>query len=181
MEEREGFSASIPTTTYARHTMKRATNASRLRRSEAVALPVEPTPLEWGGWIIRPTDRKYQRSEEIPNSSGIYAWYSREGDLLYVGRSKAMNTRLWDHHMVFWGGVLLSYREVPEEYLNGVEMVHIKTLAPSQNVARQAAALPFWGAMSQAIDRAWQDVLPAMKERIAARDTALAEQIAARL
>lgn len=137
--------------------------------------------LDWGGYIIRPTDRKYPSIHGIPNSSGIYGWYSRDGDLLYIGRSVSMNSRLRDHHMPCWGGSMLSYREVPLEYLAGVEMAHIRTLAPYHNVAREGASLPFWKDFCAAIDAAWCEVLPAMQERVEARETAIAEQIAARL
>jgi hypothetical protein len=118
---------------------------------------------------------------EVPNSSGIYAWHSRDGDLLYIGRSVSMNSRLRRHHMPCWGGAMLSYRLVPGEYLAGVEMAHIKTLEPFHNAAQESDGLPFWGAMCAAIDAAWRGVWPEMRERVRARESAIAEQIAARL
>ena len=138
-------------------------------------------PLAWGGYIIRPTDRKYPSIRDIPRASGIYGWYSRDGDLLYVGRSRCMGSRLRDHHMPSFGGVMLSYRMVPEQYLDGVEMAHIKTLEPFHNEACEAADTPFWNAMCAAIDAAWRDVWPTMLERVRARETAIHEQIASRL
>jgi hypothetical protein len=140
-----------------------------------------PMPLDWAGWIIRPTDQKYPSIYDLPNTSGIYAWYSKEGDLLYIGRSVAMNSRLRQHHMGAFGGRMLSYREVPERYLAGVEMAHINTLAPFHNEAREASSLPFWDDMCAAIELAWLDVWPAMNARVAARESAINEQIAARL
>jgi hypothetical protein len=139
------------------------------------------TPLEWGAYIIRPTDKKYPRIYDVPNQSGVYAWYSREGDLLYIGRSLSMNSRLRSHHMPGFGGAMLSYRLVPEKYLAGVEMAHVKTLEPFHNSARESADLPFWGAMCAAIDGAWRDIWPEMYERVRARESAINEQIAARL
>lgn len=141
----------------------------------------EVRPLEWGSYIIRPTDAKLPGISHVPNSSGIYAWYSRQGDLLYIGRSVSMNTRLRRHHMTLWGGVLLSYRLVPHHLLAGVEMAHIKTLGPYHNAAEQSDGLPFWDAMCAAIDSAWRDVWPEMSERVRARERAITEQIAARL
>jgi hypothetical protein len=142
-------------------------------------------PLAWGGYIIRPTDQKYPSIRHIPDCSGIYGWYTRDGDLMYVGRSRRMRSRLRDHHMPSFGGSMLSYRLVPEQYLAGVEMAHIKTLEPYHNDAREAAGLPFWDAMCGAIDAAWQDVWPVMYERVYATERAIvrkvAEQIAARL
>jgi hypothetical protein len=137
-------------------------------------------PLDWGGYILRPTDPKV-RALDVPNSSGIYAWHSRDGDLLYIGRSVSMNSRLRMHHMPGFGGFALSYRLVPEEFLAGVEMAHVKTLEPFHNVAHEAAGLPFWDAMCGAIDAAWRDVWPEMRERVQARESAIIEQIAARL
>lgn len=139
-----------------------------------------PGPLDWGGYILRPTDAKV-RPQDVPNSSGIYGWHSREGDLLYIGRSVTMNSRLRRHHMPVWGGFSLSYRLVPAEYLAGVEMAHIKTLEPFHNAAQESDGLPFWDAMCGAIDAAWRDVWPPMRERVRARESAIAEQIAARL
>jgi hypothetical protein len=140
-----------------------------------------PLPLEWGGYIIRPTDEKFDSIYDLPNDGGVYAWYSREGDLLYVGRSIEMNSRLRRHHMPLWGGVLLSYRIVPDRYLAGVERAHIDALCPYHNVSRESANLPFWGSFCQAIRAAWEDVLPAMKERVRTREHEIAEQIAGRL
>jgi hypothetical protein len=139
-----------------------------------------PAPLEWGAYVIRPTDAKV-RPQDVPNSCGIYAWHSREGDLLYIGRSVSMNSRLRRHHMPMYGGFTLSYRLVPSEYLAGVEMAHIKTLEPFHNAAQESDGLPFWGAMCAAIDAAWRGVWPEMRERVRARESAIAEQIAARL
>jgi hypothetical protein len=158
---------------------------TRRKRQESSEICTEiaqdALPLEWGGFIIRPTDRKYTSIHDIPNACGIYAWYSWDGDLLYVGRSRSMSSRLRGHHMPDWGGRLLSYRLVPERHLAGVEMAHIKTLGPYHNQALEASSLPFWGAMCSAIDQAWQDVLPAMQERVEARESAIVDQIAARL
>jgi hypothetical protein len=54
-------------------------------------------PLEWGGYIIRPSDEKHSSYAGFPNEPGIYAMYSRVGDLMYVGRSVAIATRLRQH------------------------------------------------------------------------------------
>jgi|GEM_PF-4003765 len=140
-----------------------------------------PRPLEWADYLIRPTDQKYPTTQGIPNASGVYAWYSRDGDLLYIGRSLTLNTRLRKHHMPMFGGVLLSYRPVPDEYLAGVEMAHVKTLEPFHNEAREACGLPFWDDLCRAIDAAWADVLPGMRARVIAHDRETNEQIAAGL
>lgn len=141
----------------------------------------QPSPLTWGGFIIRPTDPKFAEFRHVPNVSGVYAWYSRDGDLLYIGRSTSMNSRLRGHHMPMLGGVSFSFRPVPYRHLNGVEMAHIDTLRPFQNAGYEAEHLDFWDDFCAAIDSAWRDVLPEQEARVAARNREDAARMAATL
>jgi hypothetical protein len=141
-------------------------------------------PLDWGAYIIRPTDQKHEDIYAAPNVPGIYAWYSRAGDLMYVGRSVAIATRLRQHRQgtVFDATPsLYSYRLIPFELMAGVEVAHIDTLSPPENRYRDSYSTPFQHDLEAAIEAIWRDVLPAQRERLHAGYMRLAEQIAARL
>lgn len=141
-------------------------------------------PLDWGGWFIRPTDRKYENIREAPNTPGIYAWYARNGYLMYVGRSVNIATRLRQHRegtCFMATPSLFSFREVPDRLIAGVEAAHILALSPIENRAGETSRTPFHDAMMAAIDAAWRDVLPAQKTWLDAAYTKLMEEIAARL
>lgn len=140
--------------------------------------------MEWGAYIIRPTDRKYEDIREAQNEPGVYAWYSRRGDLMYIGRSVAIATRLHQHRTgtaFTMTPSLFSFRVVPRELVAGVEVAHIDALDPPENRSRDSSSTPFQDELEAAIDAAWRDVLPAQKERVYAAYTAYLEQIAARL
>lgn len=163
--------------TYKRRTMKSATNVA--------ALPHEPLPLEWGGYIIRPTDEKHQSFAGFPNAPGVYALYTSVGDLMYVGRSVAIATRLRQHDgTAFWGGKpsLYSFRLVPLGFIAAVECAHIQALAPPENQFMEVGGhAAMRRPMISAIERIWREALPAQRERLDAAYTVIAEQIAARL
>jgi hypothetical protein len=162
---------------------KRRESAEVYTRSAQDMRRADP-PLIWGAYIIRPTDRKYEDIREAPNAPGIYAWYSRAGDLMYVGRSVAIASRLRQHQRrtAFWATPsLYSYRLVPPELVAGVEVAHIDALSPRENRSKDSASTPFQDALTAAIEAAWQDVLSAQQARLDAAYTKLAEQIAARL
>lgn len=144
----------------------------------------QPSPLEWGGWIIRPTDAKHEDIRSAPNTSGIYAWYAKNGYLMYVGRSVRIATRLRQHRegTCFTATPsLFSYREVPEHLIAGVEAAHINALNPIENRAGESRSTPFREAMEAALEAAWRDVLPVQREWLNAAYMRLAQEFAASL
>lgn len=142
-------------------------------------------PLTWGGYIIRPTDPKFTDIRQAPNVPGIYAMYTKDGDLMYVGRSVAISDRLWQHkrrsHFVDARPVFYSWREVPEFAIAGVEVAHIKALTPIENRFMEAGVHAIHDQMMEAISATWADCLPEMKRRIDENLTRDLEQIASRL
>lgn len=158
-----------------------STTAGERRSAER---PPTHHPLEWGAYIIRPSDQKYEDIRRAPNEPGIYAWYSRRGDLMYIGRSVAIATRLRQHQTgtcFTMTPTLFSFRVVPRELMSGVEVAHIDTLAPPENRYRDSFSTPFQDELERAIDAAWRDVLADQKARVYAAYSAYIEQIAARL
>jgi hypothetical protein len=162
--------------------MKRIRTTTYLSNTTPNAIDVAELPLTWGGYIIRPTDAKYRDIREAPNECGIYGWYSGDGDLMYVGRSVAIATRLRQHRLGthFMGGepAYFSFKLVPERFVAGVEVAHIRTLEPPENTLMESRSVPFWDALVAAIDSIWADDLPRQRARLDARYTELAEQIA---
>ena len=82
----------------------------------------------------------------------------------------------------FHGGdpTYFSFRAVPEEFIIGVEVAHIRALSPPENMYRESGRCHIDG-FQQAVEQVWADALPAQTERIEAHYSRLAEQIAARL
>ena len=146
---------------------------------------IDVMPLVWGGYIIRPADTKYSNVYDAPNAPGIYGWYTSKGDLMYIGRSVAIQTRLRQHERqtVFWGGspTYYSYKLVPECALLPVEVAHIKALQPVENQFLEAGYPSVQDQMIPAIKQVWGDELPRQKARLESQYRALAEQIASRL
>lgn len=141
-------------------------------------------PLAWGGYIIRPADQKHEDIRLAPNTSGIYAWYARNGYLMYVGRSVNIAARLRQHRAgtCFTATPsLYSFRRVPEHLIAGVEGAHIRTLSPIENRAGESRSTPFQQEMEAAIDAAWCDALPVQIAWLNDAYTKLNEQIAAQL
>jgi hypothetical protein len=143
-------------------------------------------PLEWGGYIIRPSDEKHSSYAGFPNEPGIYAMYSRVGDLMYVGRSVAIATRLRQHAQgtYFFGGSpsMYSFKLVPEPLITAVEVAHIKALEPPENVLRESGGkISLIETMVPAIHQIWAYELPRQRARLDTYYRETAEQIAARL
>src|SRR5213592_540796 len=100
-------------------------------------------------------------------SPGIYAWYTRNGYLMYVGRSANISNRLRQHQQgtCFTATPsLFSYRLVPERLIAGVEAAHLLALDPIENRAGEARRAPFHDAMMQAISSAWCEALSVQTE-----------------
>jgi hypothetical protein len=167
LAERQGSTNTATTATYTGRTIENTTN------------------VPWPDWIIRPTDEKLTNIREAPNDAGIYGWYSGDGDLMYIGRSIAIATRLQQHRMstMFFGGdpVFYSYRLVPYQLIGAVEVAHIDTLDPPENRYRDSYSAPFVPAMCAELRKLWEPVLPAQRARLDARSMEIAQQIASRL
>jgi hypothetical protein len=158
---------------------------NRQETPEECTRNAQAMPLAWGGYIIRPSDPKFTDRRQAPNDCGIYAWYTRDCELMYVGRSKAISTRLVQHDKGtnFCGGrpTYYSYRLIPEHLVSGVENAHIRALNPRENMYAEGWSVAFGEELEAAIQRAWREVLPAQTASLEKKYTALAEQIAARL
>lgn len=155
----------------------------RQETAEECTETAQGMPLAWGGYIIRPTDRKYGDIRQAPNTSGIYAWYAQNGYLMYVGRSVQIATRLRQHQMTSFTArpSLFSFREVPERLIAAVEGAHIRVLAPIENRAGESRSTSFQKELEAAIEAEWRDVLPVQTEWLEAAYMKIAEQIAASL
>lgn len=144
-----------------------------------------PGPEVWGEYIIRPTDERLASIGDAPNSPGIYAYYSQDGDLMYIGRSTSIINRLKQHRDETWFSsgrpACYSFRLVPMDVLPGVEMAHVKTLAPFENRSAEARSLPYWDAFCAEIAKCWGDAADDHRERVAARSIKLSEQMAERM
>jgi hypothetical protein len=173
---------------YGLRTMKDATmrrtlwNRTREEYSPASAVI---QPLEWGGYIIRPDDAKFKNVADAPNDPGIYGWYTADQDLVYIGRSTAIASRLRQHQRrtFFWGGdpVFFSFRTVPLTLIAGVECAHIRALGTMENSFMESKSVAFGADLETAIQQAWEKVFTEQRDRVSARYHALAEKIAARL
>ena len=160
-------------------------------RNAGVRAVFDPTgvavnhPLEWGAYIIRPEDRKHTNTREASNGPGIYAWYTADQDLIYVGQSVHIATRLFQHQTgtFFWLGVpsYFSFREVPLQYLDAVEAAHIRVLAPYENKSWGRGSCEFGAELSAAIQQAWADVRPAQHDRIDAISDRMSEELAEKI
>ncbi len=142
-------------------------------------------PLTWAGYIIRPTDEKYADVADAPQESGIYGWYTSHGDLMYVGRSNSIRSRLRQHERgtIFLGGrpTFYSYKLVPDCAIVGVEVAHIKALAPRENSFMEAGCSLLNEQMIAAIEHVWKDAMPVQVARLDAQYSAIIQQIADRL
>jgi hypothetical protein len=138
----------------------------RRETAEECTRNAQEMPLAWGGYIIRPTDRRYADIREAPNTSGIYAWYAKNGYLMYVGRSVQIATRLRQHQMTSFTArpSLFSFLEVPDRLIAAVEGAHIRVLAPIENRAGESRSTSFQKEMEAAIEAEWRDVLPVQTE-----------------
>jgi hypothetical protein len=143
-------------------------------------------PLDWGGYILRPTDPHYpwSRHRLAPHESGIYALHSCDGDLMYVGRSNDIGGRLLRHKTRSAFSIdphYFSFRRVPRNLIAAIEVAHIKALCPHENEFEESAATFFTPQLRDAICAAWADVLPEINQRVHERYSQEMEQIAARL
>lgn len=142
-------------------------------------------PLVWGGYIIRPDDEKFSSYRGFPNEPGIYGMYTKDQDLIYIGRSVAIASRLRQHarRTFFQGGdpSFYSYRLVPECAIMAVEVAHIKALGPRENQFMEVGGCLLREPMTPAVAHVWRDALPVQRARVDARYSEMMEQIAARL
>ena len=66
------------------------------------------------------------------NKSGIYIFYNKELDIIYIGKSRNLFTRFHPHEQ-YKPGLLISYWRQPVDQLDWLENVLIAIYKPSKN------------------------------------------------
>lgn len=96
-------------------------------------------PDEWKNLLILPNAELLQDRKQIDNCPGIYAVYGADRQLAYIGKSKAVATRLRDHWLqtFFFNTVptYFTFREIEDPILQrDMEVAHIHALRPPENM-----------------------------------------------
>lgn len=90
---------------------------------------------DWSRYVLAPSDPYYESWRHIYGvPCGIYALWSEDSGLLYIGLSTNIKSRIRAHEK---RGVIpfqsVSYVEVPDIALQAVETAHIFALSPPYN------------------------------------------------
>lgn len=105
---------------------------------ELMSLEDIAIPKCWQNLLILPTDQRFSDIQDLPTDPGLYAMYTQDGRLMYVGKSNNIHHRLRQHERrSFWFNdwpAFYSCRPIEDHVmLHRVEVAHIYALTPSEN------------------------------------------------
>jgi hypothetical protein len=123
-----------------------------------------PTPLDWGGMLLRPGMRGFNpRDISLAGAMpGIYLLGDADDRMLYIGKAGCLNMRLRQHRDAarFRGGLHFDFfccLSVPAWAVRDVEIAHIHALEPPANRLYEPAYWRGHVAMVSALRAIWRD------------------------
>ena len=60
--------------------------------------PIEKKVVQWRDYILQPDALLHVKSETCVEGAGVYALFSQDDDLLYIGKTVSFNRRLNSHY-----------------------------------------------------------------------------------
>lgn len=69
--------------------------------------------------------------DEYTYHTGIY-FLIKDGEIIYVGQSKHIAYRIWEHQWMRWNGVV--WFEAPRRFLDDIEAFYIRRILPRNNI-----------------------------------------------
>ena len=111
---------------------------------------------KWRDYILKPTAPLFKKIETDVPGGGVYALFSKDDDLLYIGRTVSFNSRLNSH---FWANKIpykfFSTLDMPGELITDMEFAHIHALRPPHNGLFGHWVHPERACMIAAVREAW--------------------------
>lgn len=110
----------------------------------------------WRDYILKPNAPLFTRKERKPRGGGLYALFSKDDDLLYIGKTLSFNQRLNAHT---WANKIayqfFSVLDMPPELITDMEFAHIHALRPPINGLFAHWVHPERPGMIAAVREAW--------------------------
>lgn len=75
---------------------------------------------------------QFTNPREVPRRGGIYALYDTMGELIYIGSSGNVRTRVVEHWRKPWGVIAIKISFMPDDWYRREQRL-VRRLRPQQN------------------------------------------------